>query len=328
MTNRGKPLIMVKQGRMRISDKSLIRTIKVHPIPHLTSHLWVCSTPTIPSMTQPRKSSVDGCRGRKRSVGRDSKIMCKHECIIIKTIQEMKEEVIESIFGCLERIEEKLDKQPVQTEQGKNEDNGNLAEAIVPLVDSVNRTNRNLCVVRDVLKIISDRQKESKKELLDAISSKFEVLSAKDDGALVEEIQALRRSIAEQISKPQHKKVIHDLTTKTWYLVGIGTVLFFCMSLLTTKIYDQSKKIEELELAGWKYRALRATLPANNANVIWLERNVWAGNKEGIRHCQQFVINYEDSIHRRYEMEQRAARNDSTAKRLMRESEQIRKNLR
>ena len=112
----------------------------------------------------------------------------------------MKEEVIESIFGCLERIEEKLDKQPVQTEQGKNEDNGNLAEAIVPLVDSVNRTNRNLCVVRDVLKIISDRQKESKKELLDAISSKFEVLSAKDDGALVEEIQALRRSIAEQIS--------------------------------------------------------------------------------------------------------------------------------
>ena len=67
---------------------------------------------------------------------------------------------------------------------------------------------------------------------------------------------------------------------------------------------------------------------ANNANVIWLERNVWAGNKEGIRHCQQFVINYEDSIHRRYEMEQRAARNDSTAKRLMRESEQIRKNLR
>ncbi len=254
--------------------------------------------------------------------------MCKHECIIIKTIQEMKEEVIESIFGCLERIEEKLDKQPVQTEQGKNEDNGNLAEAIVPLVDSVNRTNRNLCVVRDVLKIISDRQKESKKELLDAISSKFEVLSAKDDGALVEEIQALRRSIAEQISKPQHKKVIHDLTTKTWYLVGIGTVLFFCMSLLTTKIYDQSKKIEELELAGWKYRALRATLPANNANVIWLERNVWAGNKEGIRHCQQFVINYEDSIHRRYEMEQRAARNDSTAKRLMRESEQIRKNLR
>ena len=55
------------------------------------------------------------------------------------------------------------------------------------------------------------------------------------------------------------------------------------MSLLTTKIYDQSKEIDELELAGWKYRALRATLPANNANVIWLERNVWTENKEGIR---------------------------------------------
>lgn len=72
--------------------------------------------------------------------------------------------------------------------------------------------------------------------------------------------------------------------------MGVGFVLFFCMSLLVTKIYDQSKEIEELQLAGWKYRALRATLPANNANVIWLERNVWAGNKDGIRQCQQFVI--------------------------------------
>ena len=250
----------------------------------------------------------------------------------------MKEELAESIFGCLERIEEKFfdersgkaerDKKPVQTEQGKSEDNENLAEVIMPLVDSMNRTNRNLCVLRDGLKIISDRQKESKKELVETISSKLEALSAKGDKAMAEEIRALRQFVAEQISKPQHKKVTHDLTTKTWWLVGIGTILFFCMFLLATKIYDQSKEIEELQLASWKYRALRATLPANNANVIWLERNVWAGNKDGIRHCQQFVINYEDSIRRRYEMEQRAARNDSTAKRLMQESEQIRKDLR
>ena len=240
----------------------------------------------------------------------------------------MKDEIIESIFGCLERIEEKLDKQPVQTEQGKSEDKENLAEALSPLVDSMNRTNRNLCVLRDALKIVSERQKESRKELLDTIGSKLEALSAKGAEAMAEEIRVLRQFVAEQTGKPQHKKVIHDLTTKTWWLVGIGIAFFFCMSLLVTKIYDQSKEIEELQLAGWKYRALRATLPANNANVIWLERNVWAGNKDGIRHCQQFVINYEDSIRRRHEMEQRAAQNDSTAKRLMRESEKIRKDLR
>ncbi|MBQ6682272.1 MAG: hypothetical protein IJM78_08575 [Prevotella sp.] len=62
------------------------------------------------------------------------------------------------------------------------------------------------------------------------------------------------------------------------------------MFLLTSKIYDQSKEIEELQFAGWKYRALRATLPANIANVIWLERNVWRGNDKGIHQCQQFVI--------------------------------------
>ncbi|MBP3778858.1 MAG: hypothetical protein J6I38_06810 [Prevotella sp.] len=239
----------------------------------------------------------------------------------------MKEEVIESIFGCLERIEEKLDKQPVQTEQGKSEDNGQLAEAIMPLVDSMNRTNRNLSVLRDALKIVSERQKEGRKEMLEAIGRKLEALSAKGDKAMAEEIRALRQFVAEQISKPQHKQVTHDLTTKTWWLVGIGTILFFCMSLLTTKIYDQSKEIEELQLAGWKYRALRATLPANNANVIWLERNVWAGNKDGIRHCQQFVINYEDSIRRRYQLEIAAQQREQEGQRLMRESDSIRKEL-
>ena len=96
--------------------------------------------------------------------------------------------------------------------------------------------------------------------------------------------------ILEQLSKPQHKKVTHDLTTNTWWLAGIGIVLFFLVFFLTVQIYDQSKEIDRLELSDWKYRALRAALPANNANMIWLERNVWAGNEDGIRQCQQFVI--------------------------------------
>ena len=239
----------------------------------------------------------------------------------------MNNELIESIFGCLERIEDKLDKQPVQSEQGESENNGNLVKALEPLVDSMNRTNRNLCVLRDALKIVSERQKENRKELLETIGSKLEALSAKSDKATAEEIRTLRQFMTEKISKPQHKKVTHDLTTKTWWLVGVGFVLFFCMSLLITKIYDQSKEIEELKLAGWKYRALRATLPANNANVIWLERNVWAGNKNGIRFCQQFVINYEDSIHRRHQMELEAAMRDSIGRLMIQQSQDIKKKL-
>ena len=100
----------------------------------------------------------------------------------------------------------------------------------------------------------------------------------------------MKHDILEQLSKPQHKKVTHDLTTNTWWLVGVGIVLFFLVFFLTVQIYDQSKEIEELELSDWKYRALRATLPSNNVNVIWLERNVWRGNDDGIRQCQQFVI--------------------------------------
>ena len=235
--------------------------------------------------------------------------------------------MIESIFGCLERIEDKLDKQPVQSEQGESENNGNLAEALMPLVDSVNRTSRNLCVLRDGLKIISDRQKKDKVELLATVKQEIQTLANKDDGGLADEVHHLKHDVLEQLSKPQHRKVTHDLTTKTWWLVGVGIILFFCMFLLTSKIYDLSKEIEELQLTGWKYRALRATLPANNANVIWLERNVWAGNKDGIRQCQQFVVNYEDSIRRRQQMEYEATVRDSIGRLMIQQSKEIRKKI-
>jgi Fe2+ transport system protein B len=239
----------------------------------------------------------------------------------------MKEELAESIFGCLERIEEKLDKQPVQTEQGESENNRNLAEALSPLVDSMNRTNRNLCVLRDGLKIISDRQKKDKEDLMVTVKQEVQTSANKDDGGLANEVQNLKRDVLEQLTKPQHRKVTHDLTTNTWWLTGIGIIIFFLIFFLTVQIYDQSKEIDRLELSDWKYRALRATLPSNNVSVVWLERNVWRGNDKGIRQCQQFVINYEDSIRRRYEMMQDAAMRDSIGRLMIRQSQDIKKKL-
>ena len=194
-----------------------------------------------------------------------------------------------------------------------------------------NRTSRNLCVLRDALKIISDRQKKDKEvigfaaslveELLATVKQEFQTSANREDKGLADEVHKLKHDILEQLSKPQHRKVTHDLTTNTWWLVGVS--IFF----LAVQIYDQSKEIDRLELSDWKYRALRATLPLNNVNVIWLERNVWRGNDKGIHQCQQFVINYEDSVRRRYEMEQQVAKKDSTAKRLMIESDKIKKML-
>ena len=49
-------------------------------------------------------------------------------------------------------------------------------------------------------------------------------------------------------------RVPRHCASDTWWLVGVGTILFFCMFLLTSKIYDQSKEIDRLELSDWKYR--------------------------------------------------------------------------
>ena len=161
-----------------------------------------------------------------------------------------------------------------------------------------------------------------KKELMATVNQKV-----KDDGALSDEVHNLKHDVLEQLTKPQYKKVTHDLTTNTWWLAGVVTVLFFLIFFLTVQIYDQSKEIDRLELSDWKYRALRAILPSNNANVIWQERNVWADNKDGIRLCKQFVINYEDSVRRRYEMMQDAAMRDSIGRLMIRQSQDIRKKM-
>ncbi len=65
----------------------------------------------------------------------------------------------------------------------------------------------------------------------------------------------------------------------------------------------------------------------NNGKTIWLERNVWRGNDDGIRWCQQFVINYEDSVRRRYEMEHEAAMRDSIGRQMIKQSEIIKREL-
>jgi len=77
-------------------------------------------------------------------------------------------------------------------------------------------------------------------------------------------------------------------------------------------------------------RAPRRSASDGQGDNQWnpeLERNVWAGNKYGIRQYQQFVINYEDSIRRRHQMEIAAQQREQESQRLMRESDGIRKKL-
>ena len=125
----------------------------------------------------------------------------------------------------------------------------------MPLVDSMNRASRNLSVLRDALKIISDRQKNK-------------------------------------------------------------VVIGFAASLVEELLANVKHEIQTL-----------ANKNLSNVNVIWLERNVRRGNDDGIRQCQQFVINYEDSIRHRYEMEQEAAMRDSIGRLMIQQSQDIKNKL-
>jgi hypothetical protein len=57
------------------------------------------------------------------------------------------------------------------------------------------------------LKIISDRQKKDKEELLATIKQEVKTSANKDNGSLSDEVHKLKHDILEQFSKPQHRKV-------------------------------------------------------------------------------------------------------------------------
>ena len=102
---------------------------------------------------------------------------------------------------------------------------------------NMNHPNCLIGVLRDALKILSDRQKKDKVELLTTVKQEIQASANKGDESLVDDVYMLKHDILEQLSKPQHGKVTHDLTTNTWWLVGVGIVIFFLIIFFTVQVY-------------------------------------------------------------------------------------------
>ena len=247
----------------------------------------------------------------------------------------MKEEMLEAIYGIVERLEQKVDELSASTKKTEtgaipvpvNVDTSKLEKAILSVSAKEEETISNLAKLREAICIYIDlTKKEASKDeqrcklLFDTINQVKQELN--DTSKVVQDkLHAIGYT-------PQKKVVTHRLEpTSKYVLLFIGglalSLIFSIWGNLT-----QWREHQDWEEADLKYRALKMVLPSDDPNVRYIEKNFSVcPNKEVIENVRAHVNTYEDSIRYHIEMIQMAAIKDSIANSLFKEANEIKKKI-
>ena len=250
-------------------------------------------------------------------------------------IRKMKEEMLEAIYGTVERLEQKvyeLSASPKNTEAESTPvsvsvDTSKLEKAILAMavkegeaIDKLVRLREAICTFTDLTKKEASKDEQRSKLLFDTINQVKQELN--DTSKVVQDkLHAIGYT-------PQKKVVTHRLEpTSKYVLLFIGglalSLIFSIWGNLT-----QWREHQDWEEADLKYRALKMVLPSDDPNVRYIEKNFSVcPNKEVIENVRAHVNTYEDSIRYHIEMIQMAAIKDSIANSLFKEVNEIKKKI-
>ena len=257
------------------------------------------------------------------------------QVINLKLESNMKEEMLEAIYGTVERLEQKVDElsaSPKNTEAESTPvsvsvDTSKLEKAILAMavkegeaIDKFVRLREAICIFTDLTKKEASKDEQRSKLLFDTISQ------------LKQEQNATSKVVQDKLHAigytPQKKVVTHRLEpTSKYVLLFIGglalSLIFSIWGNLT-----QWREHQDWEEADLKYRALKMVLPSDDPNVRYIEKNFSVcPNKEVIENVRAHVNTYEDSIRYHIEMIQMAAIKDSIANSLFKEANEIKKKI-
>ena len=249
--------------------------------------------------------------------------------------RNMKEELLEAIYGTVERLEQKVDElsaSPKNTEVGSTPvpvsvDTSILEKAILAMaakegeaIDKLAKLREAICVYIDLTKKEVSKEEQRSKLLFDTINQVKQELN--DTSKVVKDkLHAIGYT-------PQKKVVTHRLEpTSKYVLLFIGglalSLIFSIWGNLT-----QWREHQDWEEADLKYRALKMVLPSDDPNVRYIEKNFSVcPNKEVIEKVRNRVTAYEDSVRHHYEMIEIAAIKDSIANSLFKEANEIKKKI-
>ena len=247
----------------------------------------------------------------------------------------MKEELLEAIYGTVERLEQKVDELSASPKNAGAEtifspasvDTSKLEKAILSVsakeeeaIGKLAKLREAICVYIDLTKKELSKDEQRSKLLFDTINQVKQELNATSK-VVQDKLHAIGYT-------PQKKVVTHrfEPTSKYVLLFIVGMALSLVISIWGN--FTQWREHQDWEEADLKYRALKMVLPSDDPNVRYIEKNFSVcPNKEVIENVRAHVNTYEDSIRYHNEMIQMAAIKDSIANSLFKEANEIKKKI-
>lgn len=245
----------------------------------------------------------------------------------------MKEELLEAIYGTVERLEQKVDELSASTKNAGAE-NVPASNDITKLDKSINamftkeeEVRGKISKLRDAIVVFADlikdelgKNEQRSKSLVDAVKQ----MRQENDVSW----KALQDKLEVKSNAPQKKVVTHrfEPTSKYVLLFISGLALFLVISIWGN--LTQWREHQDWEEADLKYRALKMVLPSDNPNILYIEKYFSVQRDENIiDNVRNRVAAYEDSVYRHNKMVEIATYKDSVARQLFDESNRIKTQL-
>ena len=245
----------------------------------------------------------------------------------------MKEELLEAIYGTVERLEQKVDELSASTKNAGAEtvpasnDITKLDKSINAMFIKEEEVRGKISTLRDAIVVFADlikvelgKNEQRNKFLVDAVKQ------MRQDNNVSS--KALQDKLEVMNNVPQKKLVTHrfEPTSKNVLLFIGGLALSLVLSIWGN--LTQWREHQDWEEADLKYRALKMVLPSDDPNIRYIEKhfNVQR-DKNIIDDVRNRVAVYEDSVRRHYEMIEMAAYKDSLAKQLNKEANDIKEDI-
>ena len=249
--------------------------------------------------------------------------------------RNMKEELLEAIYGTVERLEQKVDELSASPKNAGAEtvlspasvDTSKLEKAILSVsareeetIGKLAKLREAICVYIDLTKKEVSKEEQRSKLLFDAINQ------------VKQELNATSKNVQDKLhamgNTPLKKVVTHRFESTSKYVLLFIGGLALSLVLSIWGNLTQWREHQDWEKADLKYRALKMVLPSDDPNVRYIEKNFSVcPNKEVIENVRAHVNTYEDSIRYHIEMIQMAAIKDSIANSLFKEANEIKKKI-
>ena len=247
----------------------------------------------------------------------------------------MKEELLEAIYGTVERLEQKVNELSASPKNAGAEtvlspasiDTSKLEKAIHSMsvkegavIDKLARLREAICVFVDLTKKEASNEERRSKLLFDAVKQ------------LKQEQDVVSKDLQERLDNinnaPKKKIVTHRFEpTSKYVLLFIGSLALSLVLSIWGNL-TQWREHQDWEEADLKYRALKMVLSADDPNILYIEKHFSVNRDENvIDYVKNRVAAYEDSVLKYNEMVRMAAYKDSVANELRRESNSIKRTI-